>query len=124
VDAESHSLHPSPFLPWRWYLIEDTPVSYLAQEVDGAGPRVLPGITRFLKPAPNNVLIAARDTDAARQYLDLALYPLFSLGQGRQGVLVRIRDMKFYVSGAGERAYSLEIEINSQLRVLSEHVYF
>lgn len=123
-DQESHRLHPSPFLPWRWYLVQETSISYLLQEVDGVGQSVSAGMLRFRKPIPNNLLLAARDTPTGRAFLDLAVYPLFSLEEGSRGIVVRIRDLQFYVPGAGNRPYSVEVEINSQLQVLSERAYF
>lgn len=121
---ESYAVHPSPFLPWRWYLVQETPISYLVQEVDAAGGSVQPAMLRFRKPIPNSLLLAARETEAGRAFLDLATYPLFTLEQGRRGVLVRIRDLHFYIPGAGDRPYSVEVEVNSQLRVLAERAVF
>lgn len=123
-DEDSYAVCPSPFLLWRWYMVQDTPLAYLVQEVDGSGLRVLAGVARFRKPTPNNVLVAARDTAAAQAFLDMALYPLFALDQGHRGMLVRVRDMKFYVPGGSDRPYSLEVEVNSQLRILSQHANF
>jgi len=123
-EEQSYSLHPSPFAPWRWYMVQDTGISYLSGEVDAIGQRALPGVRRFRKPLPNNVLLAVGDTEAGRAFLDLAVYPLFTLEQGGKGMLVRIRDMQFFIPGAGPRPYSLEVEINSELKVLRESVEF
>lgn len=123
-EEQSYSIHPSPFLPWRWYMVQDTDIAYLAGEVDAISQRGLPGMRRFRKPLPNNLLLAAQDTEAGRAFLDLAVYPLFSLEEGRKGMLVRIRDMQFYIPGAGPGPYSLQVEINSQLKVLGETVEF
>jgi LexA-binding, inner membrane-associated putative hydrolase len=123
-DTESRAVHPSPFLPWRWYLVQDTPISYLVQEVDAIDPRVMAGMIRFRKPVENNFLVAARDAASGRAFLELAAYPLFTLQEGQRGVSVRIRDLQFYVPGAGERPYSVEIEVNSESRVLAERVFF
>lgn len=121
---ESYAVHPSPFLPWRWYMVQDTELSYLAQEVDALAPRAFPGLVRFRKPLPNNVLLAVRDSQAGRAFLELAVYPLFTLEEGPKGMLVRVRDMQFYIPGAGPRPYSLEVEINSQLKILRQSVQF
>lgn len=92
--------------------------------MDAIGQRALPGVRRFRKPLPNNVLLAVGDTEAGRAFLDLAVYPLFTLEQGGKGMLVRIRDMQFFIPGAGPRSYSLEVEISSELKVLRESVEF
>lgn len=123
-DQESHGVHPSPFLPWHWYLVQETSISYLASEVDALGARAQLPTARFRKPIPNTLLLAARETETGRAFLELAVFPLFTMEEGRRGVLVRIRDLEFYIPGASERPYSVEVEMNSQLRVLAERALF
>ncbi len=123
-EHESHGVHPSPFVPWRWYLVQETSISYLASDVDAFSGRASLPMVRFRKPIPNNLLLAARETEIGRAFLDLAVFPLFSLEEGRRGILVRIRDLDFYIPGASDRPYSVEVEVNSQLRVLAERAVF
>jgi hypothetical protein len=43
--------------------------------VDAIGQRALPGVRRFRKLLPNNVLLAVGDTEAGRAFLEVAVYP-------------------------------------------------
>lgn len=122
---ESVAVFPSALVPWHWNAVEDTSIAYLVYEMDGWGGERLPYLVRLPKPLRNNLLVAARDTPAGRAFLDLAFYPFYSLEEGRRaGVQVRIRDLAFYTPGGSNRPYSMEIEITSTMKILSEQAVF
>lgn len=123
-EHESIGVFPSALLPWRWNAVEDTSIAYLLYEVDGWAGRMRPFPVRLRKPIPNNLLVTARESETARAFLELAAYPSYSLGEGRRGVLVRIRDLAFFSPGGSERPYSVEIDVTSTGRILDERALF
>jgi len=122
--AESASVYPSAILPWRWTAIEDTELAYLVGEVDGWSGARRPYLIRLAKPLPNNLLLGAQQSSTGQSFLHLATYPYYSLEEGSQAVRVRIRDVAFHSPGGSNRPFSVEIEVNSTMQVLSEKAIF
>lgn len=122
--AESASVYPSAILPWRWTAIEDTELAYLVGEVDGWSGARRPYLIRLAKPLPNNLLLGAQQSPTGQAFLRLAIYPYYSLEEGSQAVRVRIRDVAFHSPGGSHRPFSVEIEVNSTMQVLSEKAVF
>ncbi len=122
--AESVSVYPSAILPWRWTAIEDTELAYLIGEVDGWSGARRPYLIRLAKPLPNNLLLGAQNSPTGQAFLRLATYPHYSLEEGSKAVRVRIRDVAFHSPGGSHRPFSVEIEVNSTMQVLSEKAVF
>ncbi len=122
-ERESFAVFPSALAPWRWNAVEDTTIAYLLYEVDTWSGQTRPFL-RLRKPRPNNFLVAAGEAGTARAFLDLASYPFYSLEEGRRGVLVRIRDLAFFSPGGSDRPFSVEVEVTSTMKILSERTVF
>ena len=122
--AESVTVYPSAILPWRWTAVEDTELAYLIGEVDGWTGSRRPYLIRLAKPLPNNLLNAAQESATGQAFLRLAIYPYNSIEEGSKAVCVRIRDVAFHSPGGSNRPFSVEIEVTSTMKVLSEKAVF
>ena len=110
-------LTPSPFNPLTWYVVTDLGPAYTVEEfrLGRYGPAL-----RFRKAEPNRAFETAADTPLAQAFLSFAVFPQYTLERGARGMLVRIRDMRFYSPGGDNRQYSVEIEVTPQLQVVAE----
>ena len=123
-DADSISVYPSALLPWYWTAVEDTSLAYLIGEVDGLTGERRAYLVRLRKAQPNSLFLAVRDSDAGQNFLRMATYPYYSFEEGKEAILVRLRDMAFYAPAGSDRPFSLETEITSTLKVVSEKAVF
>ncbi len=123
-DPESQAVHASAIVPWIWTVVEETPIAYMIYEVDATSGTRRAYLIRLPKPQPNNLLVGARDSATGKAFLQLAQYPIYSIEEGRRAIRVRIRDLAFYTPGGSDRPYSVEVEINSTLKILSEAAVF
>jgi membrane-bound metal-dependent hydrolase YbcI (DUF457 family) len=123
-EPESQAVFPSAISPWIWVAVEETSISYMIYEVDAVSGLRRPYLVRLPKPRPNNLLVGARDSATGRAFLQLATYPFYSIEEGHRAVRVRIRDLAFYSPGGSDRPYSVEIELTSTMKILSESAVF
>ncbi|MBI3694801.1 MAG: metal-dependent hydrolase [Acidobacteria bacterium] len=111
------TLVPSALSPLTWYAVADAGNAYTIDEITPWGYGVS---LRYRKPQPNRAFETAADTPLGQAFLELAQFPQYSLERGDRGMLVRIRDLRFY-SPAGEgKECSVEIEVTPQLQVVSQ----
>ncbi len=110
-------LSPSALSPLTWYAVTDGAEDYTVEEITpwGEGPTF-----RFRKPQPNRVFETAAETPLAQAFLETAQFPLYSLERGDRGMLVRIRDLRFYTPVGEGKEYSVEIEVTPQLQVVGQ----
>ncbi|HYM09616.1 MAG TPA: metal-dependent hydrolase [Bryobacterales bacterium] len=110
-------LSPSQLNPLTWYVITDAGTAYTVDEITpwGNGPSL-----RFRKAGPNRAFETAADTPLAEAFLEMARFPQYSLERGEKGMLVRLRDLRFYTPAGEGKEYSIEIEVTPQLQVVSE----
>jgi membrane-bound metal-dependent hydrolase YbcI (DUF457 family) len=113
----SAALGPSALHPFAWYSVTDAGSTYNIEEVTPwrEGPEF-----HFRKPQSNRVYEAAADTPLAQAFLEVAQFPQYSLERGEKGMLVRIRDLRFFAPGGGGKEFSVEIEVTPQLQVVAQ----
>ena len=111
------TLVPSALSPLTWYAVADAGAAYTIDEVTPWGYGVS---LRFRKPQPNRAFETAADTPLGQAFLELAQFPQFSLEPGDRGMLVRIRDLRFYSPAGQGKEWSVEIEVTPQLQVVSQ----
>ena len=110
-------LAPSALHPLTWYAVTDAGNAYTVEEVTPWGY----GISlRFRKPQSNRVFETAAETPLAQAFLQVAHFPQYSLERGGRGMLVRIRDLRFYTPAGEGKEYSVEIEVTPQLEVVGQ----
>lgn len=115
--TEGSALAPSVIHPWNWYLVRDLGPAYSIEEVSITS---VGSSHRFRKIETNRALETAADTPLGRAFLAMARFPQYSLERGEKGMLVRIRDLRFFVPGGHGREYSVEIEVTPALKVVAE----
>lgn len=124
TEVESVSVYPSALLPWVWIEVEDTSLAYMVGEVDGLAGERRPFLIRLRKPQPNSLFLAVRDTPAGQLYLQMATYPFYSFEEGQEAIRIRVRDLAFFAPAGSDRLFSLETEITSTLKIVSEKAVF
>ena len=110
-------LIPSAIHPLTWYVVTDMGPAYTVEHFTLG--RYDPPL-RFRKPQPNRAFETAAETPLAQAFLEMAQFPQYSLERGAQGMLVRIRDLRFYSPMGDGRDFSVEIEVTPQLQVVSQ----
>lgn len=115
--TSSPALGPSAIHPFAWYSVTDAGNTYTIEEVTPwrEGPTF-----HFRKPQPNRAYETAADTPLAQAFLEVARYPQYSLERGERGMLVRIRDLRFFAPGGEGKEFSVEIEVTPQLQVVGQ----
>ena len=111
------ALVPSALSPLTWYAVADAGTEYTIDEITPWGYGVS---LRFRKPQPNRAFETAADTPLGQAFLELAQFPQYSLERGERGMLVRIRDLRFYSPAGQGKECPIEIEVTPQLEVVSQ----
>lgn len=110
-------LDPSALSPLTWYVVSDGGQAYFVEQMTpwSSGPTM-----HFNKPRPNRAFETAADTPLAQAFLEIAQFPQYTLERGETGMLVRIRDLRFYAPAGERREFSVEIEVTPQLEIVSQ----
>lgn len=111
------ALAPSALHPLTWYAVMDEGSVYTVGEVTPwrYGPEL-----RYRKALPNRAFETAADSPLGQAFLEIARFPQYSLESGEKGMLVRIRDLRFYTPAGEGKEYSVEIEVTPQLEVVRQ----
>lgn len=111
------ALDPSALSPLTWYVVSDDGEAYSVEEMTPwkSGP-----IVHFRKPPANRAFETAADTPLAQAFLEIAQFPQYTLERGETGMLVRIRDLRFYAPAGERKEFSVEIEVTPQLQIVSQ----
>jgi membrane-bound metal-dependent hydrolase YbcI (DUF457 family) len=115
--GSSFALDPSALSPLTWYVVSDAGPAYMVEEITpwSTGPTM-----RFRKPQSNRAFETAADTPLAQAFLQIAQFPHYTLERGEKGMLVRIRDLRFYAPAGQRKEFSVEIEVTPQLEVVGQ----
>jgi inner membrane protein len=105
------ALEPYPFSPFRWHAILETPTAYQTAEVDTRSGQIDsdPATNAFFKPPITPAVVAARQTELGRVYLDWSSWPVIrdlgpqpipyldppQLPPGRTWTTVEFSDLRF-----------------------------
>jgi len=115
--GSSFAMDPSALSPLTWYVVSDAGQAYFVEEMTpwSSGPTM-----HFNKPRPNRAFETAADTPLAQAFLEVAQFPQYTLEHGESGMLVRIRDLRFYAPAGERKEFSVEIEVTPQLQIVSQ----
>jgi inner membrane protein len=116
---------PSPANPFQWTGVVETesaihmiPVDALDSDIDMDTDRI------FHKPQSSPALTIAMKTPTAEDFLDFARFPWAEVEPSDDGYDVRIHDLRFLSLGARHRTFTVEIQLDKNLQVLSESFSF
>lgn len=117
---------PSPLNPFRWEGIVETPATYEMAEVNLVGAERAPDVfTTVYKPTQAPAVEAALATPTARLYLSRARFPQVELlPAAGEGWSVRIQDLRVARRWAGARQFLVRIELDRELKVEREILYY
>jgi inner membrane protein len=116
---------PSAVNPFSWSGVVETDSAFhllhasaLDADVDTEHATVLH------KPDPSPALAAASKTRTAEIFLDFARFPWPSVDDTDNGFFVSIQDLRYASSSNQRRSFVVEVELDKNLRVLSESFSF
>ena len=111
--------------PFTWMGVVETETSFHVVRVNALDANGLAEeMGTFEKPQPSPALAAAMKTHAAKVFLDFARFPWAQVDESEQGYLVSFCDLRFYHRSAQSRSFTLEVELDKNLRTISETFYF
>ncbi len=111
------ALAPTALHPLSWYAVADEGNAYTVEEIT---PWRYGPVLRYRKAQENRAFETAADTPLGQAFLEMAQFPQYTLERGERGMLVRIRDLRFYSPGGEGKEYSVEIEVTPQLEVVRQ----
>lgn len=116
---------PSPFNPFAWSGVVETETAFHLLAVSAFDPVVdAEHTTVFHKPDPSPVIDAAAKTRTAQIFLDFARFPWTNVEETDNGSDVTIEDLRAATSPGQRRPFVVDVELDKNLRVLSESFSF
>jgi inner membrane protein len=118
---------PTPFSPFRWVGVAETDAAYHVLEIragpfggepSASEPRV------FYKPEPSPALQAAMRTRTGEIFLNFARFPWARVEETRDGYVVEMRDLRYFLPRLERRRFTAEIELDRELRPGSQWFAF
>jgi inner membrane protein len=116
---------PTMVNPFTWTGVVETQTSFHMMRVNAL--RVynpLEEMDSFQKPQASPTLDAATTTRAAEIFLDFARYPWVQVDEKEYGYRVSFSDLRFYSEARKAQGFTLEVELDPQLKQRSENLYF
>ncbi len=94
---------PSPFNPFRWTGIVETPASYQSVDVNALAQLNVENARTYYKPADTPAIESAKRNELFRYFLYFARFPVWSVAAGfleaGQGTRLDLSDLRFGVPG-------------------------
>lgn len=116
---------PNVANPFAWIGVVETETSFRVLSVNVLTANDAPNeLQKFEKPQPSPALAAAMNTEGGRVFLDFARFSWAQVDAGEEGYQVRITDLRFYRESASARSFTLDVELDKNLRPRSENFYF
>jgi hypothetical protein len=116
---------PSAINPFGWSGVVETGSAYYLLPANALESDVDPEhATVRHKPDPSPELTAAMKTRAAQIFLDFARFPWPNVEDSDTGFYVSITDLRYSPAPNQRRAFVVEVELDKNLRVLSESFSF
>jgi len=116
---------PSLANPFQWTGVAETesaihviPVNALDSDIDMDRDRI------FHKPESSPALTIAMKTPTAQVFLDFARFPWAEVEDSGDGYDVKILDLRFFSPEPRRQAFTVEIQLDKNLQVLSESFSF
>ena len=120
-----YSALPVMVNPFAWVGVVETDSSFHVVGVNaldtGGEPEQL---GTFPKPQPSDALSAAMKSRAGEIMLDFSRYPWAQVEASDDGYQVSICDLRFFNPAAHSRGFTLEMELDKNLRPRSQAFYF
>ncbi len=116
---------PSPANPFAWTAVVETDSAYHVLSADALESDVDAEHTHvFHKAEPSPAHDRASKTRTAKIFFDFARFPWTHVEEVEGGFTVTLRDLRFLSLDSRRRAFVAEIELDKDLRVLSESFMF
>ncbi|HMD84880.1 MAG TPA: metal-dependent hydrolase [Terriglobia bacterium] len=124
-DPQRFSALPVAVNPFTWMGVVETEGPFHVVRVDALDAKGLPEeMGTFEKPSMSPALAAAMKTRAGKIFLDFARFPWAQVDESEERYGVSLRDLRFYHDAAKSRGFTLEVELDKNLRTRSEAFYF
>jgi len=124
-EPERFSALPVAVNPFTWTGVLETETSFHVVQENARDANGLPEeLGTFEKPQASPALEAAMKTRAGKIFLDFARFPWAQVDESEQGYRVSLRDLRFYHAAAQSRGFTLEVELDNNLRARSQTFYF
>jgi len=116
---------PAMVNPFTWMGVVETETSFHVVHINTLNANSMPeDVGTFEKPQPSPALTAAMRTRSGRIFLDFARFSWAQVEESDEGYRVNLCDLRFYNESARSRGFTLEVELNNNLRTRSENFYF
>lgn len=116
---------PSPLNPFSWTGEAETETAIDVFPVDSFATGIdTDAIRSFKKPNPSPALNAATSTRTAKVFLQFARFPWATVSEDGDGWNVTIHDLRFLSASSRRSGFTAEIELDRDLRVLSQNFSF
>jgi inner membrane protein len=117
---------PSFFDPFGWYGIVETDSAYHSTELGwGMHSNAFQSLKKiYHKPEETDITQAASNGREAQVFLDFARFPFFQIEPSITGYTVTVRDLRFDFATRRRRGFLCTVELDHQLKLLSEHFQF
>jgi len=116
---------PSPINPFGWTGVVETETAFHILAVSAFDPHVdAEHTTVFHKPDLSPLIEAAAKTRTAQIFLDFARFPWTNVEETDNGYDVTIEDLRAATSPGQRRPFVVDVELDKNLRVLSESFSF
>lgn len=111
--------------PFTWMGVVETETSFYVVGVNALDTNTTPeDLATFKKPQPSPALAAAMKSSAGKIFLDFARFPWAQVVATDEGYLVSLRDLRFYQPSTPSPSFTLEVELDKDLKPRSETFYF
>jgi inner membrane protein len=116
---------PSPINPFAWTGVVETESAFHVLDASALDSDVdAEHTTVYHKPESSPVLDAAGKTRTAQVFTDFARFPWSNVEETDNGFHVTMQDLRYAPAPGKPRAFLVEIELDKNLRVLSESFNF
>jgi inner membrane protein len=118
---------PGPFNPFQWVGVAETATAFHTLEVSAGafwGEPSAREVRVFYKSETSPALDAALSTRTAEIFLAFARFPWARAEETRDGYVVEMRDLRFFLPQLERRRFVAEIELDRELRPRSEWFRF
>jgi inner membrane protein len=124
-NPERFSALPVAVNPFTWTGVVETETAFHVARVNTLEASGLPEeMGTFQKPQMSPALATAMKTRAGKIFLDFARFPWAQVDESEEGYGVSLCDLRFYQSPSPSRGFTLEVELDKNLRTRSENFYF
>ena len=116
---------PQFFNPFGWYGIVETETAYHRTEVGWGNPNGFRVRNKlYHKPEQTEIIESAKKDPQTQAFLAFARFPWFQIEPSFEGYTIVVRDLRFDFATRRRRGFVCTIEMDRQLKLLSEDFRF